>query len=137
MYGKPRYAADSAYAITKSCDGYYYRLGLKMGLEGMKTMVENFDYDKQSGIDLPNEKTSRTPKYYEPYVKKRDGGKWNEIETVFASIGQVYGCRNTDFDDSRRIQHRNGRQNVCAAFAQRIQSHRCSRRKRRTKLCSG
>ncbi|MGI8641999.1 MAG: penicillin-binding protein 2 [Pyrinomonadaceae bacterium] len=78
-----------AYAITKSCDGYYYRLGLKMGLEGMIKMVETFDYDKQSGIDLPNEKVSRTPKYYEPYVKKRDGGKWNDIESVFASIGQV------------------------------------------------
>ncbi len=77
------------YAITKSCDGYYYRLGLKLGLEGLKKMAETFDYDKQSGIDLPNEKISRTPKYYENYVKKRDGGKWNDIESVYASIGQV------------------------------------------------
>ena len=78
-----------AYAITKSCDGYYYRLGLKMGLEGLIKMAETFDYDKQSGIDLPNEKISHTPKYYAPYVMKRDGGKWNDIESVFASIGQV------------------------------------------------
>lgn len=77
------------YAITKSCDGYYYRLGLKMGLEGLIDMVETFEYDKQSGVDLPNEKISKTPKYYEKYVKKRDGGKWNDIETVYASIGQV------------------------------------------------
>ena len=77
------------YAITKSCDGYYYRLGVKMGLEGFIKMAETFEYDKQSGIDLPNEKVSRTPKYYESYVKKRDGGKWNDIESVFASIGQV------------------------------------------------
>ncbi|MDQ3179112.1 MAG: penicillin-binding protein 2 [Acidobacteriota bacterium] len=80
---------DLRYAITKSCDGYYYRLGVKMGLEGFIKMAEVFEYDKQSGVDLPNEKVSRTPKYYEPYVKKRDGGKWNDIENVFASIGQV------------------------------------------------
>ena len=80
---------DLPSAITHSCDGYYYRLALKMKLEGLIKMAETFDYDKQSGIDLPNEKVSHTPKYYEPYIRKRDGGKWNDIESVFASIGQV------------------------------------------------
>ena len=77
-----------SYAIAKSCDGYYYRLALKMGIEGLIKMVEEFEYDKPTGIDLPNEKTTRTPKYWKPYIEKRDG-KWNDIETVFASIGQV------------------------------------------------
>lgn len=76
-------------AITKSCDGYYYRLGLKMGIDGLISMVEDFEYDKPTGIDLPNEKTSRTPKYYRKAVEKKYGGKWIDIETVFASIGQV------------------------------------------------
>lgn len=80
---------DLPSAITHSCDGYYYRLALKMGLEGLKQMVETFEYDKTSGVDLPNEKISHTPKYFEPYIRKRDNGKWNDIETVFASIGQV------------------------------------------------
>ncbi|MBA3633902.1 MAG: penicillin-binding protein 2 [Acidobacteria bacterium] len=80
---------DLPAAITHSCDGYYYRLALKMKLEGLIKMVETFEYDKRSGIDLPNEKISHTPKYFEPYIRKRDGGKWNDIETVFASIGQV------------------------------------------------
>ena len=80
---------DLPAAITHSCDGYYYRLALKMGLEGLKKMVETFQYDKRSGVDLPNEKISHTPKYFEPFIKKRDNGKWNDIETVFASIGQV------------------------------------------------
>lgn len=78
-----------SYAITHSCDGYYYRLALKMGLEGLITMVEDFEYDKRTGVDLPNEKVSQTPKSFRSYVEKRDGGKWNDIETVFASIGQV------------------------------------------------
>jgi penicillin-binding protein 2 len=59
-----------------------------MTLEGLKQMVETFGYYKRSGIDLPNEKVSQTPKSFEPYILKRDG-KWNDIETVFASIGQV------------------------------------------------
>ncbi|MCA1623310.1 MAG: penicillin-binding protein 2 [Acidobacteria bacterium] len=75
------------YAITKSCDGYYYRLALKMGIEGLIKMVEEFEYDKPTGVDLPNEKATRTPKYWKPYVEKREG-KWSDIRTVFASIGQ-------------------------------------------------
>lgn len=77
-----------SYAITKSCDGYYYRLGLKMKLEGMIEMVEMFEFDKLTGVDIPNEKQSQTPKSFKPIIEKRDG-KWNDIETVFASIGQV------------------------------------------------
>jgi penicillin-binding protein 2 len=60
-----------------------------MGLQGFIEMAETFEFDRRSGIDLPNEKISHTPKYFAPYVMKRDGGKWNDIESVFASIGQV------------------------------------------------
>lgn len=76
-----------SYAITKSCDGYYYRLALKMGIEGVIKMIETFGYDKPSGIDLPNEKTSQTPKSWMPTIVKREG-KWSDIRTVYASIGQ-------------------------------------------------
>ncbi|MGC2234605.1 MAG: penicillin-binding protein 2 [Pyrinomonadaceae bacterium] len=75
------------YAITHSCDGYYYHLALKMKIEGLIQMVETFDYDKQTGIDLPNEKISQTPKSWMPSILKREG-KWSDIRTVYASIGQ-------------------------------------------------
>jgi penicillin-binding protein 2 len=76
-----------SYAITKSCDGYYYRLGLKMEVEGMIEMVEMFEYDRPTGVDIPNEKTSQTPKSWKPIIEKREG-KWSDIRTVYASIGQ-------------------------------------------------
>ena len=76
-----------SYAITKSCDGYYYRLALKMKIEGMIKMIEDYGYDKRSGIDLPNEKVPQTPKSWMPYVLKNEG-KWSDIRTVYASIGQ-------------------------------------------------
>jgi penicillin-binding protein 2 len=76
-----------SYAITKSCDGYYYRLALKMKIEGLIEMVEMFEYDKRTGVDLPNEKISQTPKSWKPIIEKREG-KWSDIRTVYASIGQ-------------------------------------------------
>jgi penicillin-binding protein 2 len=76
-----------SYAITKSCDGYYYRLALKMRIEGLIEMIEEFEFDKRSGIDLPNEKISQTPKSWMPSVVKNEG-KWSDIRTVYASIGQ-------------------------------------------------
>ncbi|MEO7538658.1 MAG: penicillin-binding protein 2 [Pyrinomonadaceae bacterium] len=76
-----------SYAITKSCDGYYYRLALKMGIDGLTQMIENFGYDKRSGIDLPNEKISQTPKSWRPWVEKHEG-KWSDIRTVYAGVGQ-------------------------------------------------
>ena len=76
-----------SYAISKSCDGYYYRLGLKMGIEGMIEMIETFGYDKRSGIDLPSESVSQTPKSWMSWVVKNEG-KWSDIRTVYASIGQ-------------------------------------------------
>lgn len=76
-----------SYAITKSCDGYYYRLALMMKIEGLIEMVEMFDFDKRTGVDLPNEKVTQTPKSWMPSILKREG-KWSDIRTVYASIGQ-------------------------------------------------
>ncbi|MFN6964583.1 MAG: penicillin-binding protein 2 [Pyrinomonadaceae bacterium] len=75
------------YAITKSCDGYYYHLALKMGIEGLIEMIQTFEYDKRTGVDLPNEKVSQTPKSWMPWILKHEG-KWSDIRTVYASIGQ-------------------------------------------------
>lgn len=74
-------------AITRSCDGYYYRLADKMGIDGLTKMIETFEYDKRSGVDLPNEKISQTPKSWRASVEKREG-RWSEIRTVMAGIGQ-------------------------------------------------
>jgi penicillin-binding protein 2 len=81
---------DIKAAITRSCDGYFYRLGLKMGLDGIMSMVDEFDLNKRTGIDLPNEVLSLTPSRE---LKKRTQGnnaEWKDIDTVYASFGQVY-----------------------------------------------
>jgi penicillin-binding protein 2 len=81
---------DIKTAITESCDGYFYRLGLKMGINGIVAMVDEFDLNRRTGIDLPNEVVSWTPS---PEFKRRMQPKdpeWRDIDTVYASFGQVY-----------------------------------------------
>jgi penicillin-binding protein 2 len=80
---------DVKAAITHSCDGYFYRLGLKMGLEGIIAMSEEFELNKRTGIDLPNEVGSRTPSEFKTILDRRNQ-EWKDIDTVFASFGQVY-----------------------------------------------
>ena len=78
---------DLVPAISRSCNGFYYRLALKMTIEGVIQMVENFEYDKLTGIDLPNEKVGQTPKSWKPIVEKREG-RWSDIRTIYSAIGQ-------------------------------------------------
>ncbi len=77
-------------AIMKSCDGYFYRLGLKMKLEGIMEMVEDFEINKKTGVDLPGELRSWTPsREFKARFNPRDPN-WRDIDTVYASFGQVY-----------------------------------------------
>ena len=77
-------------AIMKSCDGYFYRLGLKMGLDGIMAMVDDFRLDQKTGIDLPHELTSWTPsREFKARFNPRTP-QWTDIDTVYASFGQVY-----------------------------------------------
>ena len=83
-------APDVKRAITVSCDGYFYRLGLKMGIDGIVSMVDEFDLNKRTGIDLPNEVVSWTPsREFKRRMQPRDP-EWRDIDTVYASFGQVY-----------------------------------------------
>ncbi len=75
-------------AIAKSCDGYFYRLGLKMKLEGMQQMVREFELDKRTGIDLPHEIVSITPSRELKAKLHPKTPEWTDIDTIHASFGQ-------------------------------------------------
>lgn len=78
------------YAITHSCDGYYYRLGIKMKAEGYEKLVDDFEFNKKTGVDLSGELQSHYPS--REYKAKRfpKDPEWHEIDNVYASIGQVH-----------------------------------------------
>lgn len=78
------------YAIQVSCDGYFYRLGLKMKLEGIQKMVDDWEINKKTGVDLPRELVSWTPsREFKRRFNKADP-EWRDIDTVYASFGQVH-----------------------------------------------
>ena len=81
-------APDLHVAIMKSCDAYFYRLGLKMKLDGIQAMVDEFDLNKRTGIDLPQEIISTTPsRELKARLYPRDP-EWKDIDTVYSSFGQ-------------------------------------------------
>lgn len=83
-------APDLRTAIRVSCDAYFYRLGLKMGLEGIEKMTDEFDLTRKTGVDLPHELISWTPsREFKARFNPRDA-EWKDIDTVYASFGQVY-----------------------------------------------
>jgi penicillin-binding protein 2 len=61
-----------------------------MGIDGIMQMVDEFKLHEITGIDLPHELASWTPS---PEFKARfnpKSPKWTDIDTVYASFGQVY-----------------------------------------------
>jgi len=56
-YGQP----DIITAIARSADGYFYRLGLKMGVERFEKWVHLFHFGQRTGVDLPNEQSGLLP----------------------------------------------------------------------------
>jgi penicillin-binding protein 2 len=65
-------------AILRSCDGYFYRLGLKLGPDRFEKWVAEFHFGERTGIDLPGEQAGIAPtremkaKYYPSAPKFTD-----------------------------------------------------------------
>jgi len=63
-------------AIVHSADGYFYRLGVKIGVEKFEKWVEAFHFGQRTGIDLPHELAGTPPirktklREYEWQIKK-------------------------------------------------------------------
>jgi penicillin-binding protein 2 len=79
---------DIHLAIVKSADGYFYRLGLKMGIELIEKWTDIFRLGQRTGIDLPNERAGIPPsREWKAKVNPRDP-RWRDYDTAAASIGQ-------------------------------------------------
>lgn len=75
-------------AIVHSCDGYFYRLGLKMGVDMIHDWVSRFGMGHKTGIDLPAEQKGIIPsREWKKRVNPRDP-VWKDFDTAIASIGQ-------------------------------------------------
>jgi penicillin-binding protein 2 len=79
---------DIHQAIVRSADGYFYRLGLKMGIEKIEKWTNIFRLGQRTGIDLPSERAGIPPsRAWKAKVNPRDP-KWRNYDTAAAAIGQ-------------------------------------------------
>jgi penicillin-binding protein 2 len=77
-----------AQAIEKSCDVYFYQLGLKLGLDRFLAGGTTLGFNHATGIDLPDEKSPGWPDA-RPYFDKLYGrGNWTNAVTLNLAIGQ-------------------------------------------------
>ncbi|MDD5717463.1 MAG: penicillin-binding protein 2 [Sulfuricurvum sp.] len=78
--------SDVSKAITQSCDDYFYKGSIQVGIERISKGLIRMGLGKKTGIDLPNEFIGTVPsrawkreKYHKP---------WYQGETLNTSIGQ-------------------------------------------------
>ncbi len=78
-----------AQAIAKSCDVYFYQLGLKIGLANLLAGGVSLGFKDSTHIDLPGERRPRWPESV-AYFNKRYGARgWNASVVLSLSIGQA------------------------------------------------
>ena len=75
-------------AIAKSCDVYFYQLGLRLGIARLVAGGVAIGFDKKAGIDLPEELKPRFPKTTEYFDTKYGKGRWNNSLVLSMAIGQ-------------------------------------------------
>jgi penicillin-binding protein 2 len=74
-------------AIAKSCDVYFYQLGLKLGLARLLAGGVSLGMDSKAGIDLPEEKRPRFPESLD-YFNRKYGRNWSQSVVLSMAIGQ-------------------------------------------------
>ena len=79
---------DGHDAIVQSCDVYFYRLAMAMGIDRMHEGMGQFGFGEQTGIDLPDEPSGLMPS--RDWKKRARGAPWYQGETVITGIGQGY-----------------------------------------------
>lgn len=81
-------AVDLTQAIAKSCDTYFYQLGLRLTLSKLLAGGVSLKMTERSGIDLPNEMSPIWPDAVAYLDRVYGPGKWSNGETLNLSIGQ-------------------------------------------------
>jgi penicillin-binding protein 2 len=77
-----------AQAIEKSCDVYFYQLGLKLGLDRMLPAGVAMAFGKATGVDVPQEVRSIWPDAAAYFDRKYGKGGWTNAVTLNLAIGQ-------------------------------------------------
>jgi penicillin-binding protein 2 len=74
-------------AVARSCDVYFYQLGLRCGMDRMSDFMKRLTLSEKTGIDLPQERRGLFP---DPawYDKHYGAGRWSKGLVLNLAIGQ-------------------------------------------------
>lgn len=75
-------------AIMQSCDIFFYKKSLEVGIDAMSKHLKSFGLGVKTGVDLPREYAGVMPD--KAWKRKRFNQSWYLGETVIAAIGQGY-----------------------------------------------
>ena len=75
-------------AIAQSCDGFFYELAKKIGIENITETARDFGLGSKSGINLKEEKVGLVPN--KSWKKKKHKQTWKIGETMITGVGQGY-----------------------------------------------
>jgi penicillin-binding protein 2 len=79
---------DMSDAIEQSCDTYFYKLSLKMGIDAIHDAMAPFGFGEPTGIDIHGESTGILPS--QAWKMATKGKPWYRGETIISSIGQGF-----------------------------------------------
>lgn len=79
-------------SVAQSCDVYYYRLAVMLGIERMHDFLGLFGLGKPTGIDIPGEQPGLMPSrdWKRGAFRQPQDQVWFPGETVITGIGQGY-----------------------------------------------
>jgi len=75
-------------AIRESCDDFFYKGSLKVGINNIHQTLDRFGIGKKTGVDLPSEFSGINPN--KKWKKDMQNLPWYMGETLVASIGQGF-----------------------------------------------
>lgn len=81
-------SVNAIQAIGQSCDVYFYKVGLMLGVDKLKEYASKFGFGQKTGVDLSSEGEGLIPSTEWKLRARKE--KWYESETLSVSIGQSY-----------------------------------------------
>jgi len=79
---------DIKQALEQSCNVFFYRAGLELGIDELARYAKNFGFGERTGIELPDEEPGLIPT--RAWKKEYIGDRWYPSETMDAAIGQGF-----------------------------------------------
>ena len=73
-------------AILKSCDVFFYNVGMRLGIDRLSDWAIKFGLGRKTGIDLPSEESGLIPT--QEWVERTFHRKWYAGEVISVAIGQ-------------------------------------------------